>query len=416
MSEDKINPEIRLSKYSEDWKEFKIGEIFAEKKRPIVLEDDREYELVTVKRRNEGVVPRGHLKGKDILVKNYFQVREGDFVVSKRQVVHGATGIIPKSLDKAIVSNEYLVSAGNEKISSEFWTLLSKLPKMHKKFFLSSYGVDIEKLVFDVDDWKKRTIIVPSLKEQKDIISLFDSLEQQLENHKQKYNKLSFLKKAMLEKMFPLSEKDVPDIRFSGFKGHWEKKKLVEIGDLKSNGVNKKSSYDENPVYLLNYTDVFNSREITPENIQKLMEVTASHSQIIDCNIQKNDIFFTPTSETPEDIGRVLVIEYDLPDTVFSYHLVRLRPKEGVLFSNFPNYAFASKYVRKQLVFAAQGVQRYVINKPAFEQISTLVPSLDEQKQIAYFFRNIDKQISLQIKHIKKLKLIRKACLNKMTK
>lgn len=195
-------PEIRFKGFSEAWEERKLGEILTEMRRSIVLEDNKIYELVTVKRRNQGVVSRGLMKGKDILVKNYFEVREGDYIISKRQVIHGANGIVPKSLDRAIVSNEYLVCVENETMTAEYLTIISNLPDMYKKFFLSSYGVDIEKLVFDVEDWKKRSIVIPPLTEQKRITGFFKNLDDLLRLHDKELEKLKKLKKALLEKMF----------------------------------------------------------------------------------------------------------------------------------------------------------------------------------------------------------------------
>lgn len=147
------------------------------------MEDDKVYQLVTVKRRNEGVVSRGFLKGKDILVKNYFELRSGDYVVSKRQVIHGGNGNVPKSLDKSVVSNEYMVLVSNGDISTEFWTLLSHRREMYKMFFLSSYGVDVEKMVFNVEDWKRRAIAIPSKSEQRQIVDFFSDLDHLITLH-----------------------------------------------------------------------------------------------------------------------------------------------------------------------------------------------------------------------------------------
>ncbi|QGG46302.1 restriction endonuclease subunit S [Heliorestis convoluta] len=195
-------PEIRFAGFTDAWEQKKVGDVLTEKQRPIKMEDDEEYQLITVKRRNEGIVSRGYFKGKDILVKNYFEIRSGDYLISKRQVVHGANGIVPESLDKSIVSNEYLVSIGNKNITTEYWTLISKLPNMYRKFFLSSYGVDIEKLVFDVEDWKKRTIILPSLPEQERITLFFQRLDNLITLQQLELEKLKNFKKSMLEKMF----------------------------------------------------------------------------------------------------------------------------------------------------------------------------------------------------------------------
>ena len=229
-------PEIRFKRFSDGWREKPIGEILSEKKRPIVLMDDQRYELITVKRRNEGVVSRGHLRGREILVKNYSQLETGDFVISKRQVVHGATGIIPPELDQAIVSNEYLVAVSNDDITTEFLAMLSSLPDMRRKFFLSSYGVDIEKLFFDAADWKKRSVTIPNLDEQTEIGGFFRELDRLIWLHQRKYDKFGTLKKAMLQKMFPQSGATTPEIRFKGFSGVWTEKKLSEVGEFNPKG------------------------------------------------------------------------------------------------------------------------------------------------------------------------------------
>ena len=195
-------PEIRFKGFSGEWKNKKIGRILAEIKRPIELMDNASYQLVTVKRRNEGVVPRVVLKGKNILVKNYFSVKAGDYLISKRQVVHGANGIVPDNLDGAVVSNEYLVVTDSDDITARYWTVISIRPEMHKLFFVSSYGVDIEKLVFDVTDWKNRTIVIPQVTEQKNITDYFQKLDALINQHQQQITKLNNIKQACLSKMF----------------------------------------------------------------------------------------------------------------------------------------------------------------------------------------------------------------------
>lgn len=48
---------------------------------------------------------------------------------------------------------------------------------MYRQYFLSSFGVDIEKLVFDVQDWKKREITLPKRREQEKLETLFQKLD-----------------------------------------------------------------------------------------------------------------------------------------------------------------------------------------------------------------------------------------------
>lgn len=203
-----------------------------EVKRPVKIEDHKEYQLVTVKRRNGGVVSRGNFKGENILVKNYFVLKKNDYLISKRQVVHGANGIVPENMDGAVVSNEYLVSVGNESIKTDYLTIISQLPQMYKLFFLSSYGIDIEKLVFNVEDWKKRTMLVPNIDEQVKIASFFKIIDDTITLHQRKLEQLKELKTAYLQLMFvPTNTKNnkVPKLRFANFEENWELCKLENI-------------------------------------------------------------------------------------------------------------------------------------------------------------------------------------------
>ena len=173
MQETSKKPALRFAGFNDAWEQRKVGDILSDVERPIAMLDDETYQLVTVKRRNEGIVSRGYLKGKDILVKNYYRIHAGDFLISKRQVIHGANGYVPKSLDNAVVSNEYMVAVSNNDISTAFWALMSQRKEMYQMYLFSSYGVDVEKMVFNVDDWKKRSVIIPKLEEQTVIVSFF---------------------------------------------------------------------------------------------------------------------------------------------------------------------------------------------------------------------------------------------------
>ena len=189
MQETSKKPALRFAGFNDAWEQRKVGDILSDVERPIAMLDDETYQLVTVKRRNEGIVSRGYLKGKDILVKNYYRIHAGDFLISKRQVIHGANGYVPKSLDNAVVSNEYMVAVSNNDISTAFWALMSQRKEMYQMYLFSSYGVDVEKMVFNVDDWKKRSVIIPKLEEQTVIVSFFSKLDNLITLHQREYFK-----------------------------------------------------------------------------------------------------------------------------------------------------------------------------------------------------------------------------------
>ena len=152
--------------YPADWTSKQMDQWLQLAERPIKLEDDETYQLVTVRRGFGGVDSRGCYLGKNVLVKNYFGIQTGDFVISKRQIAHGACGVVSAELDGAVVSNEYNVFVPQEGTNIDMFSLMMQLPHYKRLFYLMSDGVHIEKLLFKTDDWMKRSLAMPPLKEQ----------------------------------------------------------------------------------------------------------------------------------------------------------------------------------------------------------------------------------------------------------
>ena len=72
-------------------------------------------------------------------------------------------------------------------------------------------------------------IPIPHIDEQKKIGAFLDKLDSLITLHQRKYDKLTKVKKAMLEKMFPENGSPYPEIRFKGFTDAWEQRKLGEV-------------------------------------------------------------------------------------------------------------------------------------------------------------------------------------------
>jgi type I restriction enzyme S subunit len=397
-------PNLRFKKIKGEWKQWKIGELITEKYRPILIEDEKEYQLVTVKRRNEGVVSRGYLKGKNILVKNYFELEKDDFIISKRQIIHGASGIVPQSLHKAVVSNEYLVAVSNENISTEYLTLISKLPDMYKQYFLSSFGVDVEKMVFDVRDWKKRSITIPEINEQKNITDFFQDLDKLITEHQQKHTKLKSLKQAMLDKMFPKQGQTVPEIRFKGFEGDWEEYNLSEIADIIGGGTPSTTISE----YWNGDIDWYSPTEIGDKVYAKGSVKKITQLGLNSCSAKvlpaKRTILFTSRA----GIGDVAILMKEgATNQGFQSLIVKTGFHPYFIYSN-------SHIIKKYALKNASGSTFLEISGKMLGKLKILVPALDEQKIIGNYFKNLDELIDKHETQITKLQNIKKALLAKM--
>ena len=100
------------------------------------------------------------------------------------------------------------------------------------------------------------------------------------------------------------------------------------------------------------------------------MRVTARSNQIITNQVHKGDVLFTPSSETKNDIGISAVVYEDIPETLYSYHLLRLSFKKE-LNLDFKCYLFNSEFVLKQFELLSQGLTRYTIGLNNFDEIFT---------------------------------------------
>lgn len=190
-----------IGEVPEEWEVVKLRDVLELITRPLSMKDEEEYQLVTVKRRQAGVVPREILKGKEIKVKSQFYIKTGDFLISKRQIVHGACEVVPLNLDGAIVSNEYHTLLPKENLNMDFFKWYSRTSLMMNYFLLSSVGVHIEKMLFKLEDWFKREIALPPLDEQAEIAKTLSSVQKSIDTNSEYLKKLQVLKNGLMQSL-----------------------------------------------------------------------------------------------------------------------------------------------------------------------------------------------------------------------
>lgn len=190
-----------LGRIPAGWTVKAVGESLAVIERPIRMTDDQFYRRVTVKRRHGGIQLRDELQGLDIKVKNQYLLEAGDFLISERQIVHGACGIVPAHLEGALVSNEYLVLKPRDGFDITYFSYLVQLQKYATLFLLCSQGVDIEKFLFKPKDWLKKQIPVPPLAEQQRIAHVLAAIEAKTGALHSKHLEYQALKRGLMQKL-----------------------------------------------------------------------------------------------------------------------------------------------------------------------------------------------------------------------
>jgi type I restriction enzyme S subunit len=184
----------------------------------------------------------------------------------------------------------------------------------------------------------------------------------------------------------------------------WVTKKLGEIGEISGSGVDKKIVEGELPVRLVNYLDVYKRDFIYSNELSHW--VTAPHLKSSFCKVKAGDVFFTPSSETREDIALAAVAMEDIDDAVYSYHVVRARINEDWDL-RFKAYVFSTKHFLQQAETLCEGSgKRYVLTLPKFRSLEVSYPSSkSEQKSISDTLWDIDSEIWNYQSKLQKLKL-----------
>ena len=226
MQEKAKEPEIRFAGFTGAWEQRKIGDYLTLSKIPGHTGVDAKK--LTVKLWGKGVVEKTDIYGGSQNTQYYVR-RAGQFMYGKLDFLHAAFGIVPKSLDR-FESTLDSPAFDLHEIDGAFLQNRVTQQNFYLKFGNIANGSRKAKRIHEVT-FLDMPIVVPSYAEQKKIGAFLNKLDSLLTLHQRKYEKLLNIKKSMLEKMFPKEGEVVPEIRFKGFTGAWEQRKLSDIAE-----------------------------------------------------------------------------------------------------------------------------------------------------------------------------------------
>ena len=167
----------------------------------------------------------------------------------------------------------------------------------------------------------------------------------------------------------------------------WEVARIGELFSFK-NGLNKSKEHFGHGTPIVNYTDVFNKSSLSNKDISGRVLVTPK--EILSYNIKKGDVFFTRTSEIPDEIGMTSVMLEDADNTVYSGFVLRARPLNDKLTNNFKAYCFSANYFRKQIISRASYTTRALTSGRSLSTATVVIPPKVEQESIASALNDID--------------------------
>lgn len=191
----------------------------------------------------------------------------------------------------------------------------------------------------------------------------------------------------------------------------WDTALIGDIFDFK-NGLNKGKEFFGYGTPIVNYTDVYKKRALKRTDIKG--RVSLGRDEIRRFEVRRNDVFFTRTSETPDEVGMTSVLLDDIDDCVFIGFVLRARPKNDTLIPEYCQYCFSTKEIRSAIINSCTYTTRALTNGKQLSEIEIMVPEKSEQFCIAEALSDIDSMIFSLEKLIAKKKAVKQGSMQEL--
>lgn len=197
-------------------------------------------------------------------------------------------------------------------------------------------------------------------------------------------------------------QKNIPLLRFPGFEGEWEKKKLGDVAEVKRGAASQHLNYvssSKHGIRLLRINDFLSDDAVYVEDTADMKKY----------RVKTDDLLIAGTGATA---GITFMIPEKFSGLAYSYNAPRIRVEKADSF-------FVYQYLKSDIVLKQQN-QLFVGNAQPFLDTDAMrglkinLPSLPEQQKIASFFTAIDKKIAQLKQQKEKLELYKKGVMQQL--
>ena len=410
MTEKSTKPQLRFAGFDDTWEQRKLSDVATmharigwQNLRTSEFLDSGDYMLITGTDFNDGAVNYStcHFVEKERYEQDkHIQIKNGSILITKDGTLGKVAYVQGLSMPATLNAGVFNVEIKDEtKVDNKYLFQYLKAPFLMDYVDKKATGGTIKHLNQNI--LVDFPVVMPSKAEQEAIGVYFQQLDNLITLHQRKYDKLTNVKKSMLEKMFPKNGSNVPEIRFKGFSDAWEQRKLSELYEKASrkndltygkydiisvaNMYFKPDSYITDERYLLTY-NIFELGDIAFEGNKSK---NYAHGRFVENTIGNGIVSHV------FDVFKPIMKPYDLQ--FWKYAINNERLMGGILLRSTKASTMMTNLVAND-----------------FLQETFLVPSYPEQQKIGAFFQGLDNLITLHQRELEKLKNLKKACLEKM--
>lgn len=409
MPQNTKKPQLRFKGFADNWEQRKLGEVavsfeyglnVAAKK----FDGKRKYIRITDIDGDTRLFLETDLTSPDIDLDNLnnYQLKEGDILFARTGASVGRTYIYRDS-DGLVYYAGFLIRARIKNEFSAGFIFYNTLTSNYEVFIRITAQRSGQPGV-NAQEYYEYKLSIPNYKEQIKIASFFYKIDNLITLQQRKLGKLKNIKKSMLEKMFPKTGSNVPEIRFKGFTDDWEQRKLSEVAEKTFGGGTPTTSnyeYWHGNIPWIQSSDVIDGNliDVIPKKYITQKGLNSSAARLV----PKNSIAII----TRVGVGKLAFMSFCYTTSQDFLSLSNLNAEP--LFTTYSCYKKLQYDLNK-----VQGTSIKGITKDELLRKIIWIPKYKEQMKISKFLYKLDNLITLHQRKLEKLQNIKKACLEKM--
>lgn len=359
--------------------QFKFGEIIQKKK----FQLDEELKKTIVK---YTIVEPNHIMINGLNL-NY------DFITQR----------VGRVKEKGIITSAYIALIPKKGINPQFYTFMLKTYDSMKIFNGMGSGI---RLTLDFQELKKTQVPVPPHTEQDQIVRFLDwklsKINKLIKAKKKQIALLNEQKQATINKAVTKGLDDTVPMKDSGVEwignipNNWIVRKLGTFSTTQ-NGISEAGDFFTAGDPFVSYGDVYKNYEL-PNYVDGFAKSNEEQKETY--SVLRGDIFFTRTSETIEEIAFSSVCNKTIKNAIFSGFLIRVRPDENIIDTNYSKYYFRNSLLRNYFVKEMNLVTRASLSQRLLKNLPVLLPDNSTQIEIASHLKNLLGKIDASIQKI----------------
>ena len=387
MGEERLVPKLRFSGFTKVWESTRIGEIAEVVGGGTPKTEVGEYWNGEIKWFTPSEIGKTkyifdserHISDNGLKNSSAKLLPKYTILLSSRATV----GEISIALTECSTNQGFQSLITKNNVDNEFiYYLISTIKNEFLRRSSGSTFLEISK-----NEIKRIPVTIPELSEQNKISNLFSAIDNKIEMLEKKCQYYQVFKKYLMQRIFS-SQDD--KLRFNK-NTSWEKYTLNDIGKT-YNGLSglSKDNFEKGNSKYITYKSIFDNN-ILESNFTENVDLNDKSQN----EVKKGDLFFTGSSETPEDVGMASVLNSTIKNCYLNSFCFGFRLNNNYIVSPlFLAYYLRSPIMRNKIMILAQGSTRFNLSKKEILKLEIEIPPIAEQQQVIELLQNIDNKIN----------------------